>query len=201
MKMSKPAQHSAFEQNALFVFVAAGVGSFALSQKAQLEWVFLAPCVVSLFWRIQSLPPRLVVWTRNAAWILLAGTVLLGMFHRAYPIFSEETVKRPLLLAGYGLAFFASLFLLGTRVWPAAEALFPAALGIFLIAAFNPLAPHLHILILLAGLALIAYLIMQRGITESPGHAAFSMRGGIAPLIIPVLAVFLIAWTIMQLLP
>src|SRR5579859_3048117 len=201
MKMSKPAQHSAFEQNALFVFVAAGVGSFALSQKAQLEWVFLAPCVVSLFWRIQSLPPRLVVWTRNAAWILLAGTVLLGMFHRAYPIFSEETVKRPLLLAGYGLAFFASLFLLGTRVWPAAETLFPAALGIFLIAAFNPLAPYLHVLILVAGLAVITYLLIQRGGIESPGLAALRGRGQLARLSMPLLAVFLIAWTIIRLLP
>jgi len=201
MKMGNTAKHPASEQIALFVFVVAALCSFALSRKAKLAWVFLAPCVASLFWRIQRLPPRVVVWTRNAAWTLLAGIVLLGLFHRAYPLLSEDTVKRPLLLAGFGLAFFASLYLLGTRVWPAAETLFPAALGLFLISAFNPLAPYLHVLILFAGLAVVAYLIMQGGKVETSGHAALPGRGQMVRLSIPLLAVFLIAWTIIRMLP
>jgi len=183
--MGKPAQHSLFDQVALFVFVVAALSSFALSQKAQLAWVFLAPCVVSLFWKIKWLPLRVVAWTRNASWTLLGATVLLGLFHRAYPLLSEDTVKRPLLLAGFGLAFFASLYLLGTRVWPAPETLLPAALGLFLI----------------AGLAVFAYLIIQRGITESFGRAALPESGQILRLSIPLLAVFLIAWTIIRMLP
>ncbi len=96
--------------------------------------MFLAPCVVSLFWRIQSLPPRAVVWTRYTAWAILGGTVVLCLIYKAYPFLSDEAAKIPLQLAGFSLAFFASLFLLGTRVWAPGETLFPATLGTLLVA-------------------------------------------------------------------
>ncbi len=199
--MAKPAPHSAFDQVALSITTAAAVGSFAFSLKAQWAWVFVIPCVVSLFWRIQRLPTRLIVWTRYAAWIALAGALLIGLLHRTYPVLSDEAAQRPMLIAGFCLAFFACLFLIGTNVWRPAESLVPSVLGVFLIAAFNPLAQHLHVLVALAGFGAFAYLLMSGRTFESSSEARRLLVGQFTRIGVSALAVFLIAGSIIQVLP
>jgi transglutaminase-like putative cysteine protease len=194
-------QTSRLEQITLAVFTCASLASFAFSQKAQFEWVFLLPCGVALFWRIQRLPPFAVPWIRYAAWAILAATVFVGLIHRAYPILPDETVKRPLMLAGFTLSFFAVLFLLGTRFWSPAKTLFPVTVGIFLIAAFNPAAPHLHELLIFAGAAAFTYLWTHGRTSSKSGDGALAGRTQFVRLGISGALVFLIAWGIISILP
>jgi len=88
----------------------------------------------------------------------------------AYPVLSAGTATGLTLLAGFGLSLFASLFLLGTPVWPRATTLFPATLGLLVVACFNPGAKH-RPLLAGAGAAVFAYLslpILARGVRKVP---------------------------------
>ena len=145
------------EQFILFVLVCVAVAAFGSAFDQPLVWLFWLPCVVSVFWRIRSLPAWLGTGVCFLAYIFEALALVLGLIFMAYPVLSAETATRLTLLAGFGLSLFASLFLLGTPVWPRAMTLFPATLGLLVVACFNPGAKHRPLLVG-AGAAALAYL-------------------------------------------
>jgi transglutaminase-like putative cysteine protease len=155
-----------FEQFILLVLVCLAVAAFGSAYDEALAWIFWLPCVVSLFWRIQRVPAWLANGARYSAHLFEALALLLGLIFMAYPVLSAETATRLTLLAGFGLTVFAGLFLLGTPVWPRASTLFPAMLGLLVVACFNPLAKH-RALLVGAGVAVFAYLslsVIERGV-------------------------------------
>ena len=158
------------EQFILFVLVCVAVAAFGTAFDQPLVWIFWLPCIVSVFWRIQRVPAWLENGARFLAHVLETLALVLGLIFMAYPVLSAETATRLTLLAGFGLSLFASLFLLGTPVWPRAITLFPATLGLMVVACFNPEAKHRPLLVG-AGAAVFAYLslpILARGVRKVP---------------------------------
>ncbi len=158
------------EQFILFVLVCVAVAAFGTAFDQPLVWIFWLPCVVSVFWRIQRVPAWLGAGARFLAHIFETLALVLGLIFMAYPVLSAETATRLILLAGFGLSLFASLFLLGTPVWPRAITLFPATLGLLVVACFNPGAKHRPLLVG-AGAAVFAYLslpVLARGVRKVP---------------------------------
>jgi len=158
------------EQFILFVLVCVAVAAFGTAFDQPLVWIFWLPCVVSVFWRIQRVPAWLGTGARFLAHIFETLALVLGLIFMAYPVLSAETATRLILLAGFGLSLFASLFLLGTPVWPRAITLFPATLGLLVVACFNPGAKHRPLLVG-AGAAVFAYLslpVLARGVRKVP---------------------------------
>jgi transglutaminase-like putative cysteine protease len=145
------------EQFILLVLVCVAVAAFGSAFDQPLVWLFWLPCAVSVFWRIRSLPSWLGTGVCFLAYIFEALVLVLGLIFMAYPVLPAETATRLTLLAGFGLSLFASLFLLGTPVWPRAMTLFPATLGLLVVACFNPGAKHRPLLVG-AGAAVLAYL-------------------------------------------
>ena len=158
------------EQFVLFVLVCVAVAAFGTAFDQPLVWIFWLPCVVSVFWRLQRVPAWLWTGARFLAYMIEALAVVLGLIFMAYPVLSAGTATGLTLLAGFGLSLFASLFLLGTPVWPRATTLFPATLGLLVVACFNPGAKHRPLLVG-AGAAVFAYLslpILARGLRKVP---------------------------------
>lgn len=179
---------SRLEQISLTIFVCAAVGAFGSSYRTP-AWLLLLPCAVSPLWRLKRVPPAVQAWTRYIAWTLLGGAVVLGLIFMAYPVLEAQTAARLTLVAGYSLALFSTLFLLGTPAWPPAWTLFPVTVGTLMVACLNP-AARLEGLIATAGIAVVAYLILG----SKP-------RAPLARLASSVLGTFLIAWGIIWLLP
>lgn len=196
-RMDKRKRQSVIERFLLAVFVGTAIGGFAISYRTQTAWLLELPCAVSLFWRIERVPPRLRDLVRYLAWALLGGAVVLGLIFMGYPVLTQQTALQLSLLAGYSLAFFSALFLLGPGVWSPPSTLFPAALGTLVVAAFNPLAP-LHGPVALAGAAVFAYLMLgtRYGLTQK-----LPALGHILRLAFSALGVLLVAWGIIRLLP
>jgi len=158
------------EQFILFVLVCVAIAAFGTALDQPLVWSFWLPCVVSVFWRIQRVPAWLGTGARFLAHIFETFALVLGLIFMAYPVLSAGTATGLTLLAGFGLSLFASLFLLGTPVWPRATTLFPATLGLLVVACFNPGAKH-RPLLAGAGAAVFAYLslpILARGVRKVP---------------------------------
>ncbi len=158
------------EQFILFVLVCLAVAAFGTAFDQPLVWSFWLPCVVSVFWRIQRVPPWLRAGARFLAHIFETLALVLGLIFMAYPVLPAETATRLTLLAGFGLSLFASLFLLGTPIWPRATTLFPATLGLLVVACSNPGAKHRPLLVG-AGAAVFAYLslpVLARGVRKVP---------------------------------
>lgn len=158
------------EQFILFVLVCVAVAAFGTAFDQPLVWIFWLPCVVSVFWRIRRVPAWLGTGASILAYIFEALALVLGLIFMAYPVLSAETATRLTLLAGFGLSLFASLFLLGTPVWHRAMTLFPATLGLLVVACFNPGAKHRPLLVG-AGAAVFVYLslpVLARGVRKVP---------------------------------
>lgn len=158
------------EQFILFVLVCLAVAAFGTAFDRPLVWSFWLPCVVSVFWRIHRVPAWLGTGARFLAYIFETLALVLGLIFMAYPVLPAETATRLILLAGFGLSLFASLFLLGTPVWPRATTLFPATLGLLIVACFNPAAKHRPLLVG-AGAAVFAYLslpVLAGGVRKVP---------------------------------
>jgi len=167
--MSEPIS-ARLEQFILIVLVCAAVASFGTAFDQPLVWGFWLPCVVSVFWRVQRVPAWLRTGARILAHLFEVLALVLGLIFMAYPVLSAETATRLTLLAGFALSLFASLFLLGTPVWPRATALFPATVGLLVVACFNPGAKHRPLLVG-AGAAVFAYLslpVLGRGMRKVP---------------------------------
>src|SRR5579864_1203510 len=158
------------EQFILFVLVCVAIAAFGTAFDQPLVWTFWLPCVISVFWRIKRVPAWLGTGARFLAHIFETLALVLGLIFMAYPVLSPESATRLTLLAGFGLSLFASLFLLGTPVWPRATTLFPATLGLLVVACFNPGAKHRPLLVG-AGAAVFAYLslpVLARGVRKVP---------------------------------
>jgi transglutaminase-like putative cysteine protease len=158
------------EQFLLLVLICAAVAAFGTAYHQPLVWIFWLPCGVSVFWRIRRVPGWLNIGARVFAHIFEVLALLLGLIFMAYPVLPAETATALTLLAGWGLSLFASLFLLGTAVWPPATTLFPAALGLLVAACFNQGAKHRPLLVG-ASLAILAYLSLpafRQGVRNLP---------------------------------
>ena len=194
--MARPARRSVPEQLILVVLVCASVSAFGFSYKTP-AWFLLPPCMISLLWRIKRLPPGLRGWARYGAWVWLGGTVVLGLIFMAYPVLSQQTATRLSLFAGYGLASFSALFLLGTLVWPPASTLFPVTLGTLVVACFNP-AGRFSGSLVVAGTAVFAYLALSNWESATPKRPAL---GQLIRLAFSAFGIFLVASAIIRLLP
>ena len=151
------------EQLVLAVFTCAAVAAFGSAFNQPAAWVFWIPAIVSPFWQIRSLPPRIVKWARFAPWPLLASAITLGLVLMAYaPLFSPRTTEAMTLISGYGLGLCASVFLLGTRIWNPAETVIPAATGMAVVACFNSLAVITPLLMTPAAAAFVYLLMLKR---------------------------------------
>ena len=147
------------EQVILMVMVCAGIAGFGAAYGQQPAWAFWFPCLLSIFWRIRHVPAGAQIAARIGAHLFEVLALILGLIFMAYPVLAPETATRLTLIAGYGLCFFATLFLLGSPVWDRATSFFPAAVGLLVVDCYNPLA---LIRPLLAGgaLAVFAYLAL-----------------------------------------
>lgn len=188
------------EQLALAAFVGSALVAFARSYESPVSWALFVPCLISLFWRIRHLPPRLAAFTRYVAWAFVAGAAVVSLFLQSYPILSAETARLPTLALGYGLAVFCVLFLLGTPVWSPASTLIPAALGAWVVSAFKYEA-HLGWVIAWAGGATFVYLALESRKEESQAQTADDEWRPSSRLVLAALGVSLIAVTIIRLLP
>jgi len=183
------------EQFLLVVFFCAAVAAFGSSYQQPAIWIFWLPAALSMFWRLNRAPKSVVHALRNFSWTLLGVSTVLGLVLMAYAvIISESTAKVLTLLCGYGLATFGALFLLGTPVWPVAEAAIPAAIGLLLVAAFNPTAKITPLLVA-PGAAAYLYLLLTRRDARPPWRL-LSLR-----LVVASVASAFIAWCFFAGLP
>ena len=165
------------EQFVLMVLAVAGIAGFGAAYGQPPAWIFWLPCLLSIFWRIERLPKGVCTAARWAAYLVDTFTVVLGLILNGIGaaftfgiMSSPETMARLTLIAGYGLCFFASLFLLGPKVWPRASTFFPAAIGLMVVDCFNPLA-KIRPIVMGGGAAAFAYLalpVVARGLRRVP---------------------------------
>lgn len=198
--MARALPPGVLRQLALVVLVGAAIGSFAYSHKTPAAWVLLLPCAASLFFRIGRVRPPVLKGARWLAWGCLAGTAVLGFLFMAYPILSAQTSARFTLLAGYGLAVFSVLFLLGRSAWPEGSTLIPTALGTLVVAGFNP-AVHLDGAFLMAGIAGFSYLALSEPAAAKSPQRTVRVRWRLFRLGCSVAGTCLIAGSIVWFLP
>ncbi len=184
------------EQIALLVLACASIGAFGASHGQQAVWVLWAPCVASVLWRIPRASRAVHDGVRWAAWVLLGLTALLGMIFMVYAALLPEKTSRLLAYAaGYGLSACCALVLLGTPVWRPAKALIPSAIGLLVVAAFNPLA-KITPLLLAPGAAIFVYLAMTGRANAAGKPGAATVR-----LAVSAAATAALAWGIIVALP
>jgi transglutaminase-like putative cysteine protease len=164
----------------------------SLGALAQLGLALAAALALSLSWRemparllpalvavaflapIRRLPSGIAIAMERAAWVLLALTGLYGLAWSLYPLIPEGLARVFPRVSGYGLAVLAALFLSGRSVWAASRGLFPAALGVLVVAAWDTLAP-IHVAVALAGVS--AFLLLA---VDEDGRGGLSRLGRIA---------------------
>lgn len=189
-----------FERLALAVFAANCAAAFAHSLARPAAWILVLVCLASPFLQIRRLPQALAAAARFLAWGLLTGAVILGLVLMAYPILSQQTTTRLVLLGGYSLAVLAVGFLCGREIWPAHSALIPAASGVLLLASLSPSAP-VQANVVIGGAALFAWLVLphaqsSRAVQRRPWDIQ-----QVTILTSIAVSTFLAAWGIIRLLP
>jgi hypothetical protein len=147
------------ERFLLMLILCPAVAAFGAAYDQPFAWAFALPCVVSVFWQIRRVPGWLRTGTQVIAHLFELLAVGLGFIFMAYPVLSPHVATRLSLIAGYGLCAFASLFLLGTEAWPMPSALWPATVGLMVVACFNPDA-KIRPLLVGPGLAAMAYMAL-----------------------------------------
>ena len=187
-------------QLALALLVGAAIGAFAYSHRTLPAWVLLLPCAASLFAQFQRIPVRVSTAARWLAWVCVAGTTILGFIFMAYPVLSAQAATRLTLLAGYALASFSVLFLLGRAAWPEGSTLIPTALGTLAVAAFNT-AARLDGAFLLAGIAGFSFLALGGPAQAKSQQLRYGLRGWLLRLLCSVVGVCLIGGLIVWFLP
>lgn len=176
------------------VFLCAAVAAYGSSYQQPAIWIFWLPAVVSVFWRLERAPSG-EKWARYASWTLLAVAVALGLVLMAYSaLISEQTAKWMTLVTGYGLAAFASVFLLGTPVWSPAQGFLPAATGLLVVASFNSTA-KITPLLLAPGAAMFVYLLLTKDESGRPWRLITTR------LLITSAASLLVGWALYAGLP
>jgi transglutaminase-like putative cysteine protease len=198
--MAVPRLQAILDRVTLTIFAAASVSALALSQATRPAWIFAAACAVPLFLQIPRVHHQVVAWARFLVWSLLCAAFFLGLILMAYPILSAQTTTHLILFGGYSLAAFALLFLFGRTIWPAASALIPTALGILMVACFNP-AASLRANLVTAGGALFAWLALPDPQQPSPVSRPTGKASRMALIAAFAFASFLTAWGIIRFLP
>jgi len=184
----------------LAVLAGTAVAGFATTHRTPPAWLFLLPCALSLFWRWDQAPARLRPWMRNLAYVFLAGAVVLGLILMAYPLLTQQTARRLALLAGYGLAFFSSLFLLGAPAWRLATTFLPVTVGLLVVVCFSTTAPVKGV-VALAGFTIFAHLALEGQQGRAPGRSVSAGLAQLGRLALCGLAVLLLSWGIIRFLP
>jgi hypothetical protein len=187
-------------QLALALLVGAAIGAFAYSLRTLPAWVLLLPCAASLFAQLKRIPPGVAALARWLAWVSVAGAVVLGFIFMAYPVLSAQTATHLTLLAGYALASFSVLFLLGRSAWPEGSTLIPTALGTLAVAAFNT-AARLDGAFLLAGIAGFSYLALGEPAQAKPQRLRVSLPWWFVRLLCCIVGVCLLAGLTVWILP
>lgn len=153
---------SRFEQLALVVAVCAAVAAFGSAYNQPAVWLCWLPAVVSVFWRLEQVHPRVHRAFRYLAWTLLGVAAALGIILMAYAVLLPEAVLKGLAFAvGYGLVFFTAAFVLGTPAWRPEHTLIPVTIALAVVASFNSLA-KITPLLMAPGAALFVYLLISR---------------------------------------
>lgn len=152
--------------------------SFGLAAVAQLGLALAAALALSLSWRetparllpvlaivafvapMRRLPPGFAVLVERIAWALVAATGVFGLAWSLYPLIPDEIARVFPRVAGYGLAVLAALFLCGRRVWAASRGLFPTALGVLVVAAWDTTA-HIGVAVALGGISALLLLAVD----------------------------------------
>jgi len=196
----EPSSRPFFERLILAVIVGTALAAFAESARQTWAWAFELPCAASLFFQIKNIPRLPKASASYFAWAITGLTVSLGLILSTFPVLSDQTVRTLTLLAGYGLAFSSALFLLGTRVWSPASNLFPASLGLFLAAAFNPNAP-LRGALAVAGAAMFGFLAVAQNTVQVKNRLASGTFHRLARLAFSAVGTFVVASAIIGALP
>ncbi len=199
-EMSKRTARADLEQLLLVVFVASGAVGFALTYRSRVAWLFVAPLVLSIFRQLERVPPRMARAARYAAWAAAGAAALMVRFFPTNQVFSSQTQTAVEAAVGYLLLILSSLFLLGTRIWSPPSTLFPATLALLALVAMNS-AFGLRSLVATSASAVFLYLLLTA--TTRPEEKAGSPYGRrqLSRLAVVGLAVFLITWAIIEILP
>jgi transglutaminase-like putative cysteine protease len=198
--MAVPRSQTILDRLTLTILAAASVSALALSQATRPAWILAVLCVVPLFLQIPRVHHLVVAWARYLVWALLCAAFILGLILMAYPILSAQTTTHLILFGGYSLAAFTLLFLFGRALWPAASGLIPTALGILMMACFNP-AVSLRVNLVIAGAALFAWLAVPDPQHRSPVSRPPWQARRMAVLAAIAFASLLTAWGIIRFLP
>ena len=126
---------------ALFGLALSGSLAMALAWGGPLPRVLVAADVLALVFQPRPLPRSALRGAERASWALLFLAGLFGLAWTIYPLVPAAIVRVFPTLAGYALAVLSAVFLSGRRQWAPRRALVPAALGVLVVAAFDPLAP------------------------------------------------------------
>jgi hypothetical protein len=126
---------------ALFGLVLSGPLALLLAGGGFLPWALLVAAVAALFFEPRPLKRSLLRNLERALWALLFLTGLFGLAWTIYPLVPEAIVRAFPAFAGHALAVSSCAFLAARRQWSPARALVPAALGVLVVVALDPLAP------------------------------------------------------------
>ncbi len=133
--------------------------------------------VLALLFEPRPLPRSVFRGAERAAWVLLFLTGLFGLAWTIYPLIPAAVVRVFPTFAGYALGLLSAVFLSGRRQWEPRRALVPAALGVLVVAAFDPLAP-LRFPLVLAAVSLVVGAAADAGRgPHLPGPARPGLRG------------------------
>jgi transglutaminase-like putative cysteine protease len=130
--------------------------------------------VIAFVVPIRRLSPRVAGALERLAWVLLVLAGLYGLAWSLYPLIPEGLTRVFPRVAGYSLALLAIVFLSGRDVWSASRALFPTALGVLVVAAWDTLAP-IGVPVALAGAS--AFLLLA---VDEDGRSGLGRLGRVA---------------------
>jgi transglutaminase-like putative cysteine protease len=138
----------------LLVGVMAGLAEIF---RSPLAWIFLLPCGISFFRRIERAPAWLESGARYAAWTLVFLAAGMVRFFPTAQIFSVRTTLQLEEFVGYSLLALAVLFLSGPKIWRPGLTLFPAAIAALALVAIHA-ASHMTVALIVASPAAFFYL-------------------------------------------
>ena len=172
---------------ALFGLAVSGPLALGLSWGGLLPRALAVLDVFALLFVWRSVPRPVLSGVEKGSWFLLFLTGLFGLAWTIYPLIPESVVRSFPPLAGYGLALVSAISLSGRHRWRPARVLVPSALGVLVVAAFDPLAP-LRMPVILASVSIVAGFAAEAGlgrIRRLARIAAFALvAGGLAAAIV-----------------
>jgi transglutaminase-like putative cysteine protease len=156
---------------ALFGLSLSGPLALLLAWGGWLPWGLLAANVLALGFELGPLPRSLLRGAERASWALLFLTGLFGLAWTIYPLVPDAIVRGFPSFAAYTLSVLGGAFLTARRQWDPRRTLVPAALGVLVVVAFDPLAPFR------APLVLAATSLVMGAVTDAgPGRVRRALR-------------------------